>query len=452
MRKLGSAAKQEARFLCQFGATLKTCFPQWQDWLEAIQDPRDPGKCSYTLTDLLWMSLLMLLTGLGSRNQFNQHLCTEETQTLLQTTLGLTLPSLPHGDTLAHLWKKLPPEALETLRTTMLRTLLRSRRLERFRYRKQFYLLALDGTELYRWNERHCDHCLQAAQGKDKELQYFHRVLELKLVSHDGLALSVLTEFIENADPAADKQDCELKAAYRLLTRLKELYPKLPILLLADGIYPKGPIFRLCEDAGWKYLFVLQNDVLPSVWEDFEGLMKMPLNALGVKDPDPILERETRRYRWQNDLSYEGQAFKGTVNVMDVLKPTEQGVWERCRGFISNLKLTAHRVEEIETLAQQRWKIENQGFDIQKRHGYALEHVWSKDPNAMKVVYLLIQIAHLLNQLMVKADLFGAVRELGSLKTYFQFWRQVLTQSWTPALEQMWGHSQACTYQIRWQM
>ena len=450
MRKLSSTTKREARFLCQFGATLKTCFPHWQDWLDAIQDPRDPLKCSYTLPDLLWMSVLMLLTGLESRNQFNENLCTEETQLLLQKTLGLKLPSLPHGDTLAYLWKKLPPEVFEKLRTAMVRTLLRSRRLESFRYHKQFYLLALDGTELYRWNERHCDQCLQAAQGKDKTLQYFHRVLELKLVSHDGLALSVLTEFVENTGGPDDKQDCELKAAYRLLKRLKDLYPKLPILLLADGLYPKGPIFRLCQDAGWKYLFVLKNDVLPSVWEDFEGLMNMPLNALGVKVPDPVLEVENRRYRWQNALSYQGEHFDGQVNVMDVLTPNEQGVYERCRGYISNLRLSEQRVQEIETLAQQRWKIENQGFDVQKRHGYALEHVWSKDANAMKVVYLLIQIAHLLNQLMLKADLLGVVHELGSTKTYFRLWLQALTQPWTPLLEQMWGHSQASTFQIRW--
>ncbi|MBF2053206.1 MAG: transposase family protein, partial [Candidatus Sericytochromatia bacterium] len=244
LRKLSSATKREVRFLCQFGATLKTYFPRWQDWLADIQDPRVPGKCSYTLSDLLWMSLLMLLAGLGSRNQFNENICSEETQLLLQKTLGLTLPSLPHGDTLAYLWKKLPPDALEKLRTTMVRTLLHSRRLERFRYRKQFYILAIDGTELYRWKERHCENCLHAAQGKDKELQYFHRVLELKLISHDGLALSVLTEFIENTDSDAARQDCEIKAAYRLLRRLKALYPKLPILLLADGIYPSLGCWR----------------------------------------------------------------------------------------------------------------------------------------------------------------------------------------------------------------
>ena len=178
--------------------------------------------------------------------------------------------------------------------------------------------------------------------------------------------------------------------------------------------------------------------------------MNMPLNALGVKDPDPVLEVENRRYRWQNALSYQGDSFDGLVNVMDVLKVNEQKVYERIRGYISNLRLSEQRVQEIETLAQQRWKIENQGFDVQKRHGYALEHVWSKNTNAMKVVYLLIQIAHLLNQLMLKADLLGLVKELGSTKTYFRLWLQALTQPWTLTLEQMWGYSQASTFQIRW--
>lgn len=78
---------------------------------------------------------------------------------------------------------------------------------------------------------------------------------------------------------------------------------------------------------------------------------------------------------------------------MDVFKPNQEGLYERFRSYISNLRLSEQRIQEIETLAQQRWKIENQGFDVQKRHGYALEHVWCRDKNAMKVVYLLIQIA-----------------------------------------------------------
>ena len=67
-----------------------------------------------------------MLSGQESRNQFNENLFTQETKTILERVFGLNLPSIPHGDTLAYLWKKLPP-ALEKLRLTMVYRLLRSR-------------------------------------------------------------------------------------------------------------------------------------------------------------------------------------------------------------------------------------------------------------------------------------------------------------------------------------
>ena len=58
----------------------------------------------------------------------------------------------------------------------------------------------------------------------------------------------------------------------------------------------------------------------------------------------------------------------------------------------------------LETHGQLRWKIENEGFDTQKHHIFNLEHLYTKVPNGMKVVYLLIQISHIINQLFFKAD------------------------------------------------
>ena len=52
-----------------------------------------------------------------------------------------------------------------------------------------------------------------------------------------------------------------------------------------------------------------------------------------------------------------------------------------------------------------RWKIENEGFNVQKKGGYELEHAYTNHPNSAKVFYLLLQIAHLLSQLLYKATL-----------------------------------------------
>jgi len=52
-----------------------------------------------------------------------------------------------------------------------------------------------------------------------------------------------------------------------------------------------------------------------------------------------------------------------------------------------------------------RWKIENEGFNMQKNGGYNLEHPYSKDEVAMKNFYLLLQIAHIISQLIEKGSL-----------------------------------------------
>ena len=48
-----------------------------------------------------------------------------------------------------------------------------------------------------------------------------------------------------------------------------------------------------------------------------------------------------------------------------------------------------------------RWKIENEGFNNQKNEIYRIEHLNSKNSNAMKNHYLLTQIADILMQLYV---------------------------------------------------
>ena len=52
------------------------------------------------------------------------------------------------------------------------------------------------------------------------------------------------------------------------------------------------------------------------------------------------------------------------------------------------------------------WKIENEGFNVQKNGGYDLEHAYTTDPVASKVFYFLLQMAHVIAQLTEKGSLF----------------------------------------------
>jgi hypothetical protein len=52
-----------------------------------------------------------------------------------------------------------------------------------------------------------------------------------------------------------DKQDCESRVFKRLATRIKKKYQRLPICLLGDSIDVCDPIFDLCKEFNWRYIF-----------------------------------------------------------------------------------------------------------------------------------------------------------------------------------------------------
>ncbi len=67
--------------------------------------------------------------------------------------------------------------------------------------------------------------------------------------------------------------------------------------------------------------------------------------------------------------------------------------------------MNAATVEELAASGREHWCIENEGFNRQKNSGLNLEHIYSTDPEKLKAYYYLLQIAHLLLQLLEKGSL-----------------------------------------------
>ena len=66
--------------------------------------------------------------------------------------------------------------------------------------------------------------------------------------------------------------------------------------------------------------------------------------------------------------------------------------------FLTDLPVTRKNVEALVESGRMRWKIENEGFNAQKQHGYCLEHLYSRNYRALKNHYYLIQIGHMIGQ------------------------------------------------------
>ena len=75
------------------------------------------------------------------------------------------------------------------------------------------------------------------------------------------------------------------------------------------------------------------------------------------------------------------------------------------------MPITNKNIKETINLGRKRWKIENEGFNIQKNGTFNIGHLYSKEVTAIKVHYLMIQIAHIIRQLLE-----NGIKEIKELK------------------------------------
>jgi hypothetical protein len=413
---------QQTALLKAFFGTTRHYFGNWNTLFAGVQDPRNPKMITYPLDSLLFTGVFLFACRLGSRRGVQAKLRENgPSQAKFGALFGVE--NVPHGDTLNYGYRRLKVEEVQEVICRCVEGLIRKKALLRYRLLGVYYLVAIDGTGVITFRERHCEHCLKKTT-TNGETTFYHPVLEAKLVTSNGFAFSLMTEFIENTDLSADKQDCELKAFYRLSKRLKARFPRLSICLLLDGLYAGGPTFKLCEDNGWKYMIVLREDDLPNVNRSYAAVL--PHSPKNHKQLRLGKQGQTvQDYAWAESLDYtDTQNNQHSLNVLECLesKPNAEGQIETTHyKWLTNFTLTSYNVDRLANQGGRlRWKIENEGFNIQKNSELYLEHSYSKDPTAHKIFYLLLQLGHLIFQLMEKGNLlqkdfpngWGAARNL----------------------------------------
>ena len=72
---------------------------------------------------------------------------------------------------------------------------------------------------------------------------------------------------------------------------------------------------------------------------------------------------------------------------------------------MTDLSITNRNIESSIFIGRKRWKIENEGFNIQKNGTFNIGHLYSKNATAIKVHYLMIQIAHIIRQMLEKGHI-----------------------------------------------
>jgi hypothetical protein len=401
----------------ELAITLRHFFPELGVWLGELPDPRHPLFTVYALKVLLLLGIVMFLTHSGSRHHFNAQ--TRDLGELARTVarlLGVEVDALPHLDTLEKVFRRLSPKQVEALHVRLVRRLIRMKALDGWRVGGRF-LLAVDGTGLYSFSQRHCPHCIETRHASGA-VTFAHQVLVAFIVSADGYAVPIACEFIENPGPVYDKQDCEKKAFHRLAASLQQSFPQTPFWLLLDALYADQHILRLCVRKGWNCAITFLPSDMPALWREAQALLKLaPAQRARLSLPQ---HAGTRTVRWVNDLEYEGMKLSAVFQV----EHDQHGTVVRQFAHLLLKPIDPANVWKVAAASRLRWRCENEGFNVLKNGGFGLEHVYSRHPTAAKIYFFLMLMAHLIQQLLTRGRLGSVFKDV--FETFYHYGQRLL--------------------------
>ena len=313
------------------------------------------------------------------------------------TIFGMRLPIM---DTVHNFLKNLPAEELAKLREILLRRLMERKLFEKWKF-QGLYNLSFDGTGINSFDEEPFENC--PYKETKNGMKWYVGVLEAKLVFANGFSLSVDTEWLKNQNGKFDKQDCEQEAFKRLAIKIKTNFPRLAVLVTADGLYCSDPVFKLIKNFNWEFIFTFKDDSLKKLWEQIQVSKGFNLEKVIKKIAPGQWMKENAC--WINGLSYRCHKinFVEYIQFVDQDKPLQRHV------HLTSLNVSKHNVYQVTQQGRMRWKIENEGFNVQKNQGFGLGHKFArKHFNTMANYYLLMQIAHMISQLVEKIKSFIA--------------------------------------------
>lgn len=380
--------------------------------LSEVSDPRKNKH--YSIQEIVFGCISLFIFKCGSRNAYDNLITSRKFRKNFKKLFRLNLPD---PDTVAIVLKQIKEEELETIKRKMAHVLLEKRVFDKWRYNGKL-LIAIDGSGIFSYDKRHCNNCLHKTYNKGKKNEktvYYHNVLEAKLVTANGFSISIETIWIENNGKEYNKQDCEMKAFIRLAKKIKEHFPRTNICLLADGLYPNNTFFDICENNKWDYIVTLKDKSLKNLWKNIK-LKNRELMQNSFTEHKKLIDQDIQ---WIND-----ELFNEHTHQWLQIKETQTNSKGKTKKvklvYLTNLPVDHDTIIEVCNCGRLRWKIEKQGFDQQKNHGYNICHKYCrKSYLGMKNYYQCCQIAHMINQLVELEKNFDSNYKPGKITTKY---------------------------------
>ena len=370
----------------------KRFYPELFTRFEEVNDPRHQSYIEYSIKTMLGTLYYKCIGGISSMREMTSKFNEETVVKNLYSFIGDEEQIyMPHGVTINELLEKLEPTELENIQKDLVYTMIRRKTFDSAKVLKTWQVI-VDATELdegyKKKNEGYLSRCYN--KGETTEFTKYHRsILEAKIYFGNNLVCSIASEPIENSEEyinqseEAIKQDCESKAFVRLAAKIKKRFPRLPIVITADGLYVTKRVLQICKDYKWDYIIRYKEGSASSIAKEYRAL--------------PEKEKVGTNIEYQNNIMFQ----ELDVNLIYLKEKKMDNEEEKVTKFawITSIKITKNNAKKIVSAGRDRWKIENQGFNRQKHWQGNIEHAYSWNERAQKNHYLMEQIADFMKQL-----------------------------------------------------
>lgn len=300
-------------------------------------------------------------------------------QKLLEQKHGLSnaktlfgMRDIPSDNQIRNLLDSVDPSLLSPVFTNCLNALKASGDLDTYRVslgnNSNDLLVALDGTQYFRSNERSCDNC--STKVKDGQMLYAHTMVTPTIVAPGkNKVISLPPSFITPQD-GDTKQDCELKTSKRWLDENASLYVPLGVTFLGDDLYSHEPFCRELLGKNSNFILVCKPDSHKTVYEWIKGI-----TSEKTEDRFDGKAHQIYTYQYAEGIPLKDGKNPLLINFVEVMVTDKKsGKQLYHNAFVTNHPLTDETLSLIVDCGRARWKIENENNNTLKTQGYHLEH------------------------------------------------------------------------------
>jgi hypothetical protein len=268
---------------------------------------------------------------------------------------------------------------------------------------QKYYPIVLDGSAYFHSTQIHCPHCLYQRHANG-ETHYSHVVVSATVTragSHAILPLDV--EEVRNSEEQ-ETQDCELTAAKRLVQRLRAEHRQLSMCIVGDDLYGHEPLITELQRLRLRFVLVAKPTSHAALFAQLEEREQRGDGARGTWQEGTGRQHRTFEYRSAAEVSLT-QSGRVQVNFLEVWERRPDGMVGYHNSWVTDFAVTPETVAALVGIGRSRWKIENEQFNVQKNHGYELEHNYGHGQQTLSMVfYLLNLLAFLAHKLLEFGD------------------------------------------------